>query len=164
MSWIGMDRDRSALYAAELAAFDGTDLEVVVDVGCLAALADQLVAGEWWPGPAVVVRPARSDARSSTTRCTTTGTTVRVAAGQATIATTAHELAHALAGVAAGHDGTFRAAYLDVISVITNLDPTDRRGRLHVEQLRRSFVADGLDVSPRGWPEPPSAIAGPIAL
>lgn len=164
MSPIGMDRNRSALYAAELAAFDGTDLEVVVDVDRLAALADQLMAGEWWPGPVVAVRPARSDARSSTTRCAAAGATIRLAAGQATIATTAHELAHALAGVGAGHDGRFRAAYLDVIAVITNLDPTDRRGQLHVEQLRRSFAAHGLDVSPRGWREPPSAISGPIEL
>lgn len=159
-----MDIDRAAVYAAELAAFDGTDLEVVVGVERLAAVADRLTAGEWWPGPMVVVRSARSDARSSTTRCAATGATIRVAESQATVATAAHELAHALAGAGAGHDGRFRAAYLDVIAVLTNLDPTERRGAIHVDQLRTAFAAGGLDVADRGWPAPPPAIAGPIAL
>ena len=159
-----MDTDRSAVYAAELAAFDGTDLELVVGVEPLAALVDRLTAGQWWPGPGVVLRPARSDARSSTTRCADVGATIRLAHSQATVATAAHELAHALAGVGAGHDGRFRAAYLDVIAVITNLEPTDRRGPLHMDQLRIAFAADGLDVAPRSWPAPPATIAGPIAL
>jgi len=159
-----MDADRAAVYAAELSAFDGTDLELVVGLERLSALADELTAGEWWPGPDVVVRPARSDARNSSTRCAAPGATIRLASGQATVATAAHELAHALVGVGAGHDGRFRAAYLDVVAVVTNLDPTDRRGALHVDQLRIAFAADGLDVASREWPAPPSTIAGPIAL
>jgi hypothetical protein len=159
-----MDTDRAAVYAAELAAFDGTDLEVVVGVERLAALVDRLTAGEWWPGPTVVVRSARSDARSSTTRCAATGATIRIAESQATVATAAHELAHALAGAGAGHDGRFRAAYLDVVAAVTNLDPTERRGTIHVDQLRTALSAGGLDVSSRGWPAPPPAIAGPIVL
>lgn len=159
-----MDTDRAAVYAAELAAFDGTDLEVVVGVERLVAVADRLTAGEWWPGPMVVVRSARSDARSSTTRCASSGTTIRLAESQATVATAAHELAHALVGAGAGHDGRFRAAYLDVVAMLTNLDPTERRGTLHVDQLRTAFIAGGLAVSDRGWPAPPPTIAGPIAL
>jgi hypothetical protein len=159
-----MDSDRSAVYAAELAAFDGTDLELVVGVERLAAVVDRLTAGEWWPGPIVDVRSARSDARSSSTRCAASGATIRLADNQATVATAAHELAHALAGAGAGHDSRFRAAYLDVIAVVTNLDPTDRRGSLHVDQLRTAFAADGLDVDARGWPAPPPTIDGPIAL
>ena len=159
-----MDTDRAAVYAAELAAFDGTDLELVVGVDRLAAVVDQLTAGEWWPGPSVVVRPARSDARSSTTRCAGVGATIRLADSQATLATAAHEVAHALAGVGAGHDGRFRAAYVDVIAVVTNLDQTDRRGSLHIDQLRAAFAAGGLDLVPRAWPAPLETIAGPIAL
>ena len=39
-----MDTDRSAVYAAELAAFDGTDLELVVGVEPLARRGSSLVA------------------------------------------------------------------------------------------------------------------------
>ena len=159
-----MDIDRAAVYAAELAAFDGTDLEVVVGVERLVAVTDRLTAGEWWPGPMVVMRSARSDARSSTTRCASSGATIRLAESQATVATAAHELAHALAGAGAGHDGRFRAAYLDIVALLTNLDPTDRRGTIHVDQLRAAFIAGGLDVAGRRWPAPPPTIAGPIAL
>ena len=162
MSRTGMDSDRAAVYAAELAAFDGTDLELVVGAERLAAVVDRLTAGEWWPGPVVAVRPARSDARSSSTRCAASGATIRLADNQTTVATAAHELAHALAGVGAGHDGRFRAAYLDVIAVVTNLDPTDRRGPLHVDQLAEAFAAHRLLVGPRNWPEAPTT--GAIAL
>lgn len=164
MTRTGMDSDRAAVYAAELAAFDGTDLELVVGVDRLVAVAEQLMAGEWWPGPVVVLRPARSDARSSTTRCASSGATIRVAESQATVATGVHELAHVLAGVNAGHSDRFRSAYLDVVAVVTNLDSTDRRGSLHVEQLRQAFAAHGLDIGDRRWPAPPPTLAGPIAL
>ena len=70
-------------------------------------------------------------------------------------ARTPDELAHALAGAGAGHDGRFRAAYLDVVATVTNLDPTERRGTIHVDQLRTALSAGGLDVSSRGWPAPP---------
>ena len=61
------DHGRTAVYAAEESAFDGTDLETVVALDLVVALGSRLVASGWWPGPAVAVRPARSDARSS--RC-----------------------------------------------------------------------------------------------
>ena len=88
---------------------------------------------------------------------------IRFAASQATVATAAHELAHALAGVAHGHDEVYRRAYLDVVEVITNLDPTDRRGEIHVRQLAEAFAAAGLRLGPRSWPAPPDS-AGAIAL
>ena len=162
------DRDRAALYEAELSAFDGTDLESVIGVDAVAAAVRDVVEGEWWSGPPVVVRPARSDARTSSTRCSSavgsTGAVIAIASAQATIATAAHELAHALAGPAAGHDASFRQAYLDVVAVITNRSSIDRRGDLHVGQLRRSFESAGLAVAPRRWSPPPEAVAGPIAL
>lgn len=158
------DRDRAAVYAAEQAAFDGTDLESVVGVQAAAGLIAAVAATSWWPGPPVDGRPARVDARSSSAR--TSGpahpatvlrddaVVIRLAAPQATPATVAHELAHALAGVGRGHDEVFRRAYLDVVRVLTNLDSTDRRAGLHVDQLREAFGRLGLSVGERRWREP----------
>lgn len=156
------DRDRAAVYAAELAAFDGTDLEDVVPLAVLAERARLVTGSEWWPGPALDVRPARRDARSSTTRCDGAGATVRIAAGQSTVATLAHELAHALAGAARGHDAVFRQAYLDVVVAVTNAVSTDRRRHLHADQLADAFRAAGLAVAGRNWPPP--TVGAAIAL
>jgi hypothetical protein len=165
---VTVDAERALVYAAELAAFDGTDLEAVVGAPAVAHRIAAIVAGEWWPGTPVRVVSARSDARSSSTRCdpaaTEMGAVIRLAASQATLATGAHELAHALAGTGAGHRAVFRAAYLDVVAVLTNADPTDRRHRTHVDQLAAAFAASGLSVGPRRWPEPPAATTGAIAL
>lgn len=163
------DVDRSAVYAAELAAFDGTDLESPVAFDVLAAVVEAVVTGEWWPGPAVSVRAARRDAGSSSTRCfgedrSARRSEIRLASGQLTIATGAHELAHALAGSEAGHGPIFRIAYLDVVAVITNLDSRDRRHDLHSRQLSTAFTAARLVLGSRQWPPPPVAASGPIAL
>ena len=130
---------------------------------------DLVVKGEWWAGPAVEVLASRAGAASSSTRC------VVMAAGrccddparrepQTTMATAAHELGHALAGVGEGHGPVFRAAYLDVIAVITNADSTDRRHELHVHQLATAFAEDGLSVGDRRWPQPPASTTTAIAL
>lgn len=160
-----MDGERTAVYAAELAAFEGTDLEQLRPFDELAEVAAEIVTGEWWPGPPVRFQRARTDARSSSTRCADRdGATVRLARRQMTVATVAHELAHALAGSAAGHDAVFRAAYADVVVVITNTVSTDRRRDLHVAQLLDAFAAVGLDIGERRWPAPPAAASGAIAL
>lgn len=157
------DVGRAAVYAAEIAAFDGTDLEDVREVADVVAAAHEVVDSGWWPGPRVEVRAARRDARSSSARCGIGDvTTIRIAAPQATLATVAHELAHALAGVAHGHDAVFRRAHLDVVAALTDTGP-DRRSDLHVRQLADAYRAAALDVAPRGWPAPP-ATGGPIAL
>jgi hypothetical protein len=164
---VTIDAERALLYAAELSAFDGTDLEVVIEVSAVAERIGAVVAGEWWPGPPVTVVAARRDARSSRTCCaphTGSAAVIRLAASQATLATGAHELAHALAGAGSGHGPTFRAAYLDVIAVLTNIDPTDRRHRTHVEQLAAAFAASGLAVGARRWSAPPDTTTGAIAL
>ena len=165
----GVDGERTALYAAELAAFDGTDLEVSIGHDFIARRIQDVVTGEWWTGPPVEVRAARVDARASSTRCALDaedGSTaiIRLAAEQTTTATAAHELAHALAGVAVGHGPVFRRAYLDVVAVITNLDSTDRRRDLHVGQLAAAFDARDLSVGDRHWAPPPVEDVGPIAL
>ena len=64
-----MDVDRATVYAAELAAFDGTDLEEVIGFERVASRLASVIEGSWWPGPVTAVRLARSDARSSSTRC-----------------------------------------------------------------------------------------------
>lgn len=156
------------MYSAELAAFDGTDLEVVVSFETVAAAVDSVITGPWWPGPVVTCAAARRDARSSSARrCDpeSDATTLRFAAPQMTIATAAHELAHALAGPRHGHDAVYRAALVDVIGVITNRTSLDRRGLLHAQQLRDAFDAAGLAVGRRAWNAPPdSATGGAIAL
>lgn len=159
------DCGRTEVYAAEAAAFDGTDLESIRPYESLASIVEAVVASAWWPGPPVDMRPARRDAASSSTRALRDGSTaIRLAAEQMTLATAAHELAHALAGPGAGHSPTFLAAYLDVIAVVTNLDTSARRHHLHVDQLRRSFDAAGLTVGQRRWPAPPESTGTAIAL
>jgi hypothetical protein len=159
------DCGRAEVYAAEAAAFDGTDLEAIRTFADVSAAVAAVVESAWWPGPPVHVIAARRDARSSSARGSAdTGTTIRLAAEQLTIATAAHELAHALAGPAAGHSPIFLAAYLDVVAVITNLDSRDRRHDLHVRQLREALDAVGLTAARRTWPAPPEEASAAIAL
>jgi hypothetical protein len=159
------DGGRTEVYAAEAAAFDGTDLEVIRSFDEIAAIVAEVVGGAWWPGPPVHVVAARRDSTTSSTRRTGDETTmIRLAAAQLTVATAAHELAHALAGPGAGHSPVFLAAYLDVVAVMTNLDPSDRRRELHVVQLRDALDAVGLAVGTRAWPPPPEATSTAIAL
>ncbi len=162
------DPDHEALYAAELAAFDGTDLEQVQPFATIQAVLQQVVDGDWWPAGGVEVRRARSDAGASSTRCTSsevgTQATISLSAPQMTIATAAHELAHVLAGPHRGHGAVYRRAYLDTVRVMTNLDPTDRRMGLHVEQLSSALVAAGLDVGERSWPAPADGTGSAFAL
>lgn len=159
------DCGRMEVYAAEAAAFDGTDLELVRSFDEVSSVIEAVVEGPWWPGTRVRVVAARRDAVSSSARERADASTViRLAADQTTIATAAHELAHALAGPAVGHSPTFLAAYLDVVAVVTNLDSRDRRHGLHVGQLRDSLVAAGLVVGARTWPPPPEAAGTAIAL
>jgi hypothetical protein len=162
-----IDNERAAVYAAELAAFDGTDLEVVLGSEAIVSLVANLTEGEWWPGPRVDVRRARADAQASSATCLEPAdvvgwTVVRFAAEQTTVATAAHEVAHALAGLDFGHGPVFRRAYLDVVCVITNLDSTNRRGGLHVGQLADAFAMNDLSIGDRLWVEP--ALDGPIPL
>ncbi|WP_040495481.1 hypothetical protein [Ilumatobacter nonamiensis] len=161
------DRDRAQVYAAELSAFDGTDMEAVVGRDAVARAIERVLNGPWWPGGSVSVRSMRSDARSSVARCSGGDGAgvidIGISEAQATLATGAHELAHALAGIDHGHDAVFRRAHLDVVSVITNTDRATGRGRLHVDQLRQAYAAAGLATGERAWPEPPQT-GGAIAL
>ena len=140
------DIGRTALGEAEAAAFGGTDLEAEREIAELRAGPAAVTGGSWWRaagGPPVTVTAARASARSS--RAAATGAarwTGALAAGQRDVATLAHELAHALAGVGHGHDERFRAALVDVVTVVAGAPAatalTDalaalrpRRGRPH---------------------------------
>jgi hypothetical protein len=162
---VSVDVDRSAVYAAEVAAFEGTDLDTVIGVSAVADLVGAVVGGDWWTGPRVSVVPARRGALSSSARClhSLDPVQIRIAHPQANRVTAAHELAHALAGIDAGHGPTFRRAYLDVIGVLTNLDTTDRRHDVHVDQLTEAFAVARLAVGDRRWPAPTHP-GGAIAL
>ena len=154
-----VDRGRAEVYAAELAAYEGTDLEEVAAFDELVALADRVMSEAWWPAGRVPVRRARSDARSSATRHTARAV-IHLAAPQMTSATVIHELAHVLAGVAAGHGELFRRAHVDLASFAFGSE----RGRW----LAAAYAGAGLSLGTRRWPEPPlvgvAVALGPIPL
>lgn len=157
------DAGREALYAAELAAFDGTSLEAETRLADLVALAEQVTTAPWWPAGPIAVVTARRDARSSSTRqWGSAAPTIRLAAGQLTPVTVVHELAHALAGVSSGHGPLFRRAYLDVAAFALGPEPA--------RWLREQFDIGRLAVGERAWPAPPPKSTGgpghgqPIAL
>lgn len=160
-----LDDGRAEVYAAEVAAFEGTDLESMISFDVVAAAIEAVVDGGWWPAGRVRVVAARRDAHSSSARRLDGAITeIRLSAEQLTIGTAAHELAHALAGPGEGHSPVFLAAFLDVVAVITNLESADRRQDLHVMQLREALDAAGLVVGARQWPAPPQSIGTAIAL
>jgi len=162
------DVGRAAVYACELAAFDGTDLEDGRPFEEVERIIQSIAQDPWWTGPVVTVRRARAGTASSVAAGAVgragAPVEIRLAGGQCTFATAAHELAHALAGVEHGHDGEFRRAYLDVVAMGSNLDPLDRRGTTHVDQLAEAFASAGLTLAERRWPPPAAGTVGAIAL
>lgn len=148
------DTGRAAVYAAELAAFDGTSFEVIRPLSDLVELAAAVTSSAWWPhGPTPVVA-ARADAASSSARRRGAGpAVVRLAAGQMTSITLLHELAHVLAGVEAGHGPRFRRAYLDVVAYAL--------GPVPAGWLQEQFDLGRLAVAGRrGWPAPSGGLGG----
>lgn len=153
-----VDRERSEVYAAELMAFDGTDLEGVEPFDTVSAFTSGIVSGPWWPAAPVEVRRSRVDARSSTTRRSASApgrVEIRLAATQMTRATAVHELAHALAGPVAGHGPLFRRAHVDIARAAFG---DERAAWLH-----DAYRSAGLLLDERRWPEPPDG-GGAIAL
>lgn len=153
------DEGRAAVYAAEIAAFEGTSHEVVTAFESLVALAASVVEAAWWPHGPIEVRRARADASSSSARQRGSGApVVRLAAPQMTPATLVHELAHALAGVGAGHGPRFRRAHLDLVGYVF--------GDTEAGWLLDAYAHMGLEPGSRGWPSPPvrHRAGGPVAL
>jgi hypothetical protein len=153
MSAVGADIGREALYAAELAAFDGTSYESLRPFADLSALARRVTDAEWWPHGPVELVAARSDAESSSTRqWASERPVVRLAFGQMTQATLLHELAHVLAGVDAGHGPRFRRAYVDLVGFAWGAEPAG--------WLRHELDAMRLSLGTRSWPMPPVQSGG----
>lgn len=153
------DIGREAVYAAEIAAFEGTSFEAVTTFADLLELAALIATAQWWPHGPIEVVPARADAGSSSTRQQAGGAPViRLAAPQMTPATVVHEFAHVLAGVAHGHDNLFRRAHVDLAGYALGDDPAS--------WLLDGYAAMGLEPGVRAWPAPPvrRSAGGPVAL
>lgn len=153
------DIGRESVYAAEIAAFEGTSLESLVLLDDLLELARAVSSADWWPHGPVAVTAARSDAGSSSTRQRgSAAPVIRLAAPQMTEATLVHELAHVLAGVAHGHDGLFRRAHVDLTGFLLGDEPAS--------WLIDAYASMGLAAGRRDWPAPPvrRAAGGPVAL
>lgn len=153
------DLGREAVYAAEIAAFEGTSYEVVEPLGQLIDLATLITDAGWWPRGPIRVVAARSDAGSSSTRQTGQDRpVVRLAAPQMTPATLVHEFAHVLAGVGVGHGAVFRRAHVDLVGYLF--------GDVEANWLLDAYAAMGLTPGDRAWPAPPvrGAAGGPVAL
>lgn len=154
------DRGRTAVAAAEEAAFGGTSID---DARPRAELESQLAAvvtGPWWAasGPPVHVVTPRRSARSSSARHDSrrSGVEVRLTDEQLTLATVAHELAHALAGVACAHGPRFRAAYVDVVALLA--------GAAEADHLAGAFAQFGVPAGQRAWPAPFRAEGATFAI
>lgn len=153
------DIGREAVYAAEIAAFEGTSHESLVSFDELILVARVITDATWWPHGAIDVVPARADAGSSSTRQRAGGgPVVRLAAPQMTAATVIHEFAHVLAGVANGHDDTFRRAHVDLVGYAL--------GDEAATWLLEAYAAMDLTPGQRHWSAPPirRAAGGPLAL
>lgn len=153
------DLGRQAVYAAEIAAFEGTSFEIVTTIEPLIEQAATIVSAAWWPRGDVPVVAARADAGSSSTRQRGDDRpVVRLARPQMTPATLIHELAHVLAGVGLGHGRVFRRAHVDLAGFSF--------GAIEAAWLIEAYAAMGLPLGERAWPEPlvRRSAAGPVAL
>lgn len=153
------DIGREAVYAAEIAAFEGTSFESVTQFTDVLAIASLITAAPWWPHGPIEVVPARADAESSSTRQRVGGLpVVRLAAPQMTPATVIHEMAHVLAGVGHGHDAVFRRAHVDLTGYCLGDEPAS--------WLLQGYAAMGLEPGTRTWSAPPirREAGGPVAL
>ena len=154
-----VDIGREAVYAAEIAAFEGTRYESVTSIDELLGDALLISSAEWWPRGEIEVVPARADASSSSTRqAGSSRPVVRLAAPQMTPATLIHEFAHVLAGVAHGHDEVFRRAHVDLAGYVFGDEPA--------AWLLDGYAAMRLQPGRRAWDAPPvrRSAGGPVAL
>ena len=153
------DHGRAAVYAAEIAAFEGTSYEAVTPFDELLALGSLVTNAAWWPHGDIELVPARSDAGSSSARQRGSGPPViRLAAPQLTPATVLHELAHVLAGIQAGHGPLFRRAHVDLVGYAFGDEPAT--------WLVDAYRSMALEPGARRWISPPirRRAGGPVAL
>lgn len=153
------DHGRSAVYAAEIAAFEGTSYESVTHFDQLLDLGRLVTTASWWPHGDIEIVPARADASSSSARQRGVNTpVVRLARPQMTPATVVHELAHVLAGLADGHGAVFRRAHVDLVGYAFGDEPAT--------WLVEAYRGMELDPGVRRWLAPPirRSAGGPVAL
>ena len=153
------DDGRAAVYAAEVAAFEGTRYESVTEFDELVALAGAITSAEWWPrGEVPVVRARRDSGTSSASQRDGGRPVIRLAGPQTTPATLVHELAHVLAGVGTGHGPVFRRAHVDLAGYCF--------GEVEAVWLLDAYAAMQLAPGGRAWAQPPirGGCAGPLAL
>jgi hypothetical protein len=156
---VSADDGRAAVYAAEIAAFEGTSYEALTPFDELVAIARLVTSAAWWPRGEIAVLRARADANSSSARQQGGDRpVVRLAAPQMTPATVVHELAHVLAGVGSGHGPAFRRAHVDLAGYAF--------GATEAGWLLDAYAAMRLTPGPRPWPQPPvrDGCAGPLAM
>ncbi len=156
---MSVDVGREAVYAAEIAAFEGTSYETLTRLDELAPVAQTIVEATWWPHGPIQVVAARSDASSSSTRQRGgSAPVIRLAAPQMTPATLVHEFAHVLAGVMHGHDGLFRRAHIDLAGWAFGDEPAT--------WLLDAYAQMALQPRTRNWPTPAvrRGAGGPVAL
>ena len=148
----GRDADRQRVYDAEDAAFlDTSYAERLGERGCRWLL-DRLVATPWWTaavGATPVLRASRIDATRSTTVLDDGRIEVRIAPGMDQAHVLSHEAAHLLAGPDAGHGALFRAAHVDVATVLL--------GRHGAARLADRYARTGLNLAAGPWPAPPGS-------
>ena len=153
------DDGRAAVYAAEIAAFEGTSYESISDFEQLVATAVRITSSGWWPHGHIAVLRARADAGSSSARQHHgSAPVIRLAAPQMTPATLVHELAHVLAGIQAGHGPLFRRAHVDLVGSVF--------GESEASWLLDAYAAMHLVPGTRTWPQPPMrrGTGAPLAL
>jgi len=153
------DDGRAAVYAAEIAAFEGTSYETLVAFDELVGLAQRITSAAWWTrGNVPVARARRDSGTSSASQRGGDRPTVRLAAPQMTPATLVHELAHVLAGVGSGHGPVFRRAHVDLVGYAF--------GDAEAVWLLDAYAAMQLAPGHRAWAQPPvhDGYAGPLAL
>jgi hypothetical protein len=147
------------VYAAEIAAFEGTSYEVLSPFDELVDLARRITRAAWWPHGQIEVVRARAGAASSSARQRGGDRpVVRLAAPQMTPATLVHEFAHVLAGVARGHGPAFRRAHVDLAAFLF--------GSVESQWLLDAYAGMGLTPGGRTWPQPPvrPGVGGPLSL
>lgn len=153
------DLGRAAVYAAEIAAFEGTSYEAVTPFGELLELGRLVTTAVWWPHGEIEIVPARTDAGSSSARQRgSRPPVIRLAAPQMTPATVLHEFAHVLAGLGDGHGPVFRRAHIDLVGYAFG----DQSATWLVDAYRNMDLEPGS----RRWLAPPIRrdAGGPLAL
>jgi len=143
------DSERQRVYDAEDAAFVETSYaERQGERGCR-WLVGHVVATPWWAaavGVQPVLKAARADSARSTTVLAAGRAEVRVGPGMDQAHVLSHELAHLVASPSAGHGPRFRAAHLDVATILL--------GAHGAVRLADSYARAGLVVMGRQWPLP----------